>query len=285
MPQPADLRAGHHDGETFVTASYVATLHQRALREGAAGLVRPSGPKPKLSPQVWARAARWRAAGASEAQIGARLGVAQATVSRHLGGSGQQELPGGPGSADRQPLQQGHGAEPERDEPAAERQPEPEPGTETEPRAASGAGLVPARAAGLVAGTRIVEGQVTSRYAGAMLLHAFGARAGAGGILAAAGDGGPGGYRFADVALLSAVSTCFALGAATIEQVKHLTVAAAGPLAGLTGLPGLRTPRPRLARIADATDPLELQAMFAAAMLAADPVTSGVYYVDDHFVP
>src|SRR5258708_2461158 len=293
MPQPADLRAGHHDGETFVTASYVATLHQRALREGAAGLVRPSGPKPKLSPQVWARAARWRAAGASEAQIGARLGVAQATVSRHLGGSGQQELPGGPGSADRQPLQQGHGAEPERDEPAAERQPEPEPGTETEPRAASGAGLVPARAAGLVparaaglvAGTRIVEGQVTSRYAGAMLLHAFGARAGAGGILAAAGDGGPGGYRFADVALLSAVSTCFALGAATIEQVKHLTVAAAGPLAGLTGLPGLRTLRPRLAGIADATDPLELQAMFAAAMLAADPVTSGGHYVDDHFVP
>ena len=25
--------------------------------------------------------------------------------------------------------------------------------------------------------------------------------------------------------------------------------------------------------------------MFASAMLAADPVTSGVYYVDDHFVP
>ena len=104
-----------------LTASYVATLHQRALREGAAGLVRPSGPKPELSPQVWARAARWRAAGASEAEIAARLGVAQATVSRHLGGAGQQELPaGGPGSADRQPLQQGHGAEPERDEPAAE---------------------------------------------------------------------------------------------------------------------------------------------------------------------
>ena len=87
------------------------------------------------------------------------------------------------------------------------------------------------------------------------------------------------------MALLLAVSTCFALGAATIEQFKHLTVAAAGPLAGLTGLPGLRTLRPRLAGIADATDPLELQAMFAAAMLAADPVTSGVCYVDDHFVP
>jgi len=271
-----------------LTASYVATLHQRALREGAAGLVRPSGPRPKLSPQAWARAARWRAAGASEAEIAARLGVAQATVSRHLGGAGQQELPAGePGSADQQPFRQGHGAEPGRDEPAAEpeQQPEPVPGTEPEPGAACGAGLVPARAVGLLAGTRIVEGQVRSRYAGAMLLHAFGARAGAGGILAAAGDGGPGGYRFADVALLSAVSTCFALGAATIEQFKHLTVAAAGPLAGLTGLPGLRTLRPRLAAIADATDPLELQAMFAAAMLAADPVTSGVYYVDDHFVP
>ena len=32
-------------------------------------------------------------------------------------------------------------------------------------------------------------------------------------------------------------------------------------------------------------DPVAVQAMFAAAMLTADPVTSGVYYVDDHFVP
>ena len=29
----------------------------------------------------------------------------------------------------------------------------------------------------------------------------------------------------------------------------------------------------------------ELQALFARAMLAAGPVLSGVYYVDDHFVP
>ena len=28
-----------------------------------------------------------------------------------------------------------------------------------------------------------------------------------------------------------------------------------------------------------------MQGLFASAMLAADPVTSGVYYVDDHFVP
>src|SRR6266571_1887354 len=282
MPHPAGLRTHHHDGTTLVTAgqmiiacypdgdvamrnvavavarqlgfsgqrvaevmglsaSYVATLRQRARREGAAGLVRPSGPKPKLSPADWARAVKWRQAGASEARIAARLGVAQATVSRHLAGTGQQELPLGgepgapaePGSAGQQPRKQGHRAEPERDEPVPEpeRQPEPEQAAKPEPGAAAGAGLVPARAAGPLAGTRIVEGQVTSRYAGAMLLHAFSARAGAGGILAAAGAGEKDGRRFAG-----------------------------------TGL-------------------LELQVMFAQAMLAAGPVTSGVYYADDHFVP
>ena len=123
---------------------------------------------------------------------------------------------------------------------------------------------------------------VRSRYAGAMLLHAFAARAGAGDIFrAAAGqDAAP-----QDVALLAAVSACFALGAATTEQFKHLAAAEAGPLAGLSRLPGLRTLRPGLAAIADRADPLDLQRMFAAAMLDADPVTSGVYYVDDHFVP
>ena len=156
--------------------------------------------------------------------------------------------------------------------------PEPSPGRAPRPGPA-GTGL--ARA-----GPRIAGGSFACRHAGAMLLHAFGARASAGEVLAAAaGDAGPGGRRYADVALLSAASAGFALGAATIEQFKHLTAEAAGPLAGLTVLPGLRTLRPRLAAIADATDPLELQALFAKAMLAADPVLSGVYYVDDHFVP
>ena len=116
-----------------------------------------------------------------------------------------------------------------------------------------------------------------------MLLHAFGGRAGAGEVLAAAAGGQDG--RPGDAALLSAVSMCFALGAATTEQFKHLAAAEAGPLAGLAVLPGLRALRPQLAAIADRTDPLRLQSMFASAMLAADPVTSGVYYVDDHFVP
>lgn len=318
MPDPGDLRRHEQDGMTWVSAgpvvlacypagdiamrnvavavarqlgfpgqvvagvmglseNYVATLRQRALREGAAGLVRPSGPKPKLGPADWARARRMREAGASEAGVAARLGVAQSTVSRHLGG-GQQRLPwdgepGGPQEPEAagMPGVPAGGEEP--GEPAAHAGepsaawPEPSPGTGP-------------------AGARVTGDSFASRHAGAMLLHAFGARAGAGEILAAAaGDGGPGGRRFADVALLSAVSIGFALGAATVEQFKHLTAAAAGPLAGLAVLPGLRTLRPRLAAIADATDPLELQALFARAMLAADPVLSGVYYVDDHFVP
>ena len=58
---------------------------------------------------------------------------------------------------------------------------------------------------------------------------------------------------------------CFALGAATMEQFKHLTAGDAGPLAGLAVLPGLRTLRPRLAAIADAADPVQLQAAFGVS--------------------
>ena len=85
------------------------------------------------------------------------------------------------------------------------------------------------------------------------------------------------------MALLSAVSMCFAL-ARHVEQFKHLAAADAGPLAGWRYC-RLRTLRSHLARIADGAHPVAVQAMFAAAMLTADPVTSGVYYVDDHFVP
>jgi hypothetical protein len=113
-----------------------------------------------------------------------------------------------------------------------------------------------------------------------MLLHAFGVRAGAAGVLAVAAGGDLAGAR-----LLAAVSACIGLGAATTEQFKHLAAAEAGPLAGLVMLPELRTLRPVLAGMADAADPLVLQQMSAQAMLAADPVISGVYYVDDHFVP
>jgi transposase len=93
-----------------LTENYVATLHNRALREGLPGIVRDSGRPRKLSERDWARARQWRAAGASEEEIAARLGVNQSTVSRHLAGTGvQQQLPApepeaaGPGRAEPTP--------------------------------------------------------------------------------------------------------------------------------------------------------------------------------------
>jgi hypothetical protein len=238
-----------------LTPNYVATLHQRSLREGTAGLVRQAGRPRETEAGSWERARAWRAAGVRDAEIARRLGVSQSTVLRRLGRSRVQEtLPPAP-----QP------------EPAAA-----EPGP-AEPGGAAGTG--PAEPGTRPPAAGLPPAALSSRYAGAMLLHAFLARAGAGTVLASAA-GEP-----QDVALLTAVSMCLALGAATTEQFKHLAAAEAGPLAGLGALPGLRALRPELARIADRTDPLALQQLFASAMLAADPVTSGVYYVDDHFVP
>src|SRR5216683_1572224 len=316
MPEPRDLRMHEHDGRCVITAgrvvlfeyaagdvvmrnialaalrqlgfkgrvvaavlglteNYVATLHNAAMRDGSAALVMQDrrGTPGKVTPEQWAQARAWRAQGASDAEIGRRLQVAHTTIGRALGP--REQAPARerePGWAPAEPLFTGPEPEPE---------PEPEPVPVPGPGPGAGAGLPPA--GGLRAWPLPAGGVFRSRYAGAMLLHAFGGRAGAGEILAAATGGEDG--RPGDAALLSAVSMCFALGAATTEQFKHLAAAEAGPLAGLAVLPGLRALRPQLAAIADRTDPLRLQSMFASAMLAADPVTSGVYYVDDHFVP
>ena len=243
-----------------LSPAYVATLHQRALREGTAALVRPAGRPRETDPAAWGRAREWRAAGVRDAEIARRLGVNQSTVLRQLGRAHVQDpLP----PADPEPA----------DTDVQEAEPDGRPGP---------AGPVPPEPGAPADDGPAGPVSVRSRYAGAMLLHAFAARADAAEIFrAAAGqDAAPG-----EVALLAAVSMCFALGAATTEQFKHLAAAEAGPLAGLPRLPGLRTLRPALATIADRADPLQMQRMFATAMLAADPVVSGVYYVDDHFVP
>jgi len=245
-----------------LTPNYVATLRQRSLRDGTAGLIRPAGRPRETADASWEQARAWRAEGMRDAEIARRLRVNQSTVLRRLGRAHLQEaLPLAPEPAAAEPGP----AEPHVTGPQVT-------GPEVaEPEAAAGT-EVPDPAAGPQPVT------VSSRYAGTMLLHAFFARAAAGPVLAAAG--GP-----EEVRLLTAVSMCFALGAGTAEQFKHLAAAEAGPLAGLPALPGLRALRPALAGIADRTDPLEIQSLFAAGMLAADPVVSGVYYVDDHFVP
>src|SRR6266849_4783405 len=307
---------GWRVAEVFgLTPTYVSRLRTAASRQGAAALAGQDGPgRPRsLGEDQQDLAQQWREQGESDLEIGRRLGVAGTTVARRLAARPAAGADAGPRQEELEFA--GPAAGPGRDpEPAAEPRPEPgpradssqeqqqgegEPGCGAGPAAPAGPGG-PAGAARDGAdggppspppgpgGPKITGGVFWSRYAGAMLLHAFTARAGAGQVLeSAAGGGQPAGRsrRFADVALLSVTSMCFALGAETTEQVKHLTAACAGPLAGLAVLPHLRTLRPALAGIADAADPLALQEMAARAMLAADPVTSGVYYVDDHFVP
>jgi hypothetical protein len=233
-----------------LTPNYVATLYQRFQREGTAGLVKAPGRPQETSGASWEQARAWRADGVRDAEIARRLGVNQSTVMRRLGRAHVQEL------LPEQPAAGPRALEPEVTEPEV-----------TEPQAAEPA-AVPGRPT-----------VMRSRYAGSMLLHAFFTRCAAGEVLGAAAQA-PG-----EVRLLTGISMCFALGAGTVEQLKHLTAGEAGPLTGMEKLPGLRQLRPALAAIADGTGPLELQSLFAAAMLAADPVTSGVYYVDDHFVP
>ena len=166
------------------------------------------------------------------------------------------------------------------DEPAA---PGPEPQASAaapEPAPAQAGGLVPAGGREPSPGAGLA-----SRYAGAMLAHAYLDRIGAEAILTAALPPGLARPRYDDLGLLTATSLAFALGASSAEGTKHLIPAQAGILAGIRRLPDPRTLRPRLAAIADRCDPLALQRQLAAAMLAADAPGLHVYYVDDHFVP
>src|SRR5271165_5318477 len=305
---------GTRVAEVFgLSAPYVSTLHAAALRDGSHALVKQPGPgRPRtLGREALGRARQWRAAGVSDREIGRRLGMAGTTAGRRLGPRGAEAAApeGRQGeAAGCEPLvsvEEAAGAAGNDPGCAAEPAPAPEaaadagpvpgpeavPGPPGVPPAPAAAAVPPGGGAGAAgggaggglvpgAGGAVAEGRVRSRYAGAMLLHAFGARAGAPNVLADAAGGQPAAAR-----LLAAVSACIGLGYATTEQFKHLAAAEAGPLAGLPALPGLRALRPALAGIADRTDPLEIQSLFAAGMLAADPVVSGVYYVDDHFVP
>ena len=277
-----------------LTENYVATLHNRALREGTPGLVRKRGRPGKLAARDWEQAARWRAEGASGSEIARRLRVAQSTVFRRLGPAAvQEQLPGaGP---EGEPAATGRSAEagprPEQ-EPA---QPEPEGESGPQPGAPVTPGPEPPPAGELVTGgrepspgaglARVAGGALPSRYAGAMLAHAYLDRIGVEAILAAALPPALARPRYDDLGLLTATSLAFALGACSAEGTKHLIPAQAGILAGIGRLPDPRTLRPRLAAIAGACDPLALQRQLAAAMLAADAPGLHVYYVDDHFVP
>jgi hypothetical protein len=263
-----------------LTEQYVATVYRRALREGSVGLLRPSGRPTKLSGRQMAQAVAWKQDGLSNVEIGRRLGVHNSTVSRALTGQASAETSTSvqgvldidadvvlapPGDVEHEPTQPADASHPTE---VAEPADLAEATHESVPHATA----------------RIARGTFVSRYAGAMLLHAFTDQIGAADVFASVATP-VAGHRFDDVAVLTAVSTVFALGFSSLEQAKHPDRAQVGPTAGITVLPELRTLRPRLAGIADACDPLGLQRAFATAMLSADPCESGVYFVDEHFMP
>lgn len=294
----ATLRSLRFPGRRVAAAfglseQYVATLHNRALREGSGGVVRQSGRPVKLSQRQLAQAANWRREGLSNVDIGRRLGVHNSTISRALPGQGEpaDTSTNTPPTSEFELTFHTHThinthAGVEVADPVGARH-EPGQGKSLSPpeTGTAAASTATAPAVGTAAGAaRIGEGSFTSRYAGAMLLHAFTDLIGATSVLGSVAQPVPG-RRFDDVAVLTAVCTVFALGFASIEQAKHPDRAQVGPLAGIDVLPELRTLRPRLAALADGCDPLDLQRAFAAAMLAADPCDTGVYFVDEHFMP
>src|SRR5260370_18501862 len=79
-----------------LTENYVATLHNAALRDGSAALLRQDrrGTPGKVTAQQWEQARAWRAQGASDAEIGRRLEVAHTTISRRPGPREQRPAPG-----------------------------------------------------------------------------------------------------------------------------------------------------------------------------------------------
>jgi hypothetical protein len=258
-----------------LTPEYGSELRGQVRREGSARLVRRPGRPPKLTEAQVRQARGWKAAGVREAEIARRLSVAHKTITRAVGDvevATQEEIDLVADGAAGSDMQTGAG----------------KPGTGVDAAPVESTVDVNATGGPESAAARIGTGTFTSRYAGATLLYPFFGLADAETVLAAAVGAEPAGragVRFDDLAVLTAASVCFGLGFASLEQAKHPDRAQVGPVAGIDVLPELRTLRPRLAAIADGCDPLVVQRSLAQAMLRVEPNLSGVYFVDEHFMP
>ena len=240
-------------------------------RLGRAG---PQAGPAGLTPGQVRQARSWAGAGVTHGEIARRLAVSRPLITALIGSHGplypQDELPGtgqagGDGNAPQdQPAP--HAAE---DQPSEDRAAAAGQEQEEEQQEARRYHCQPA------------AGAYRSRYAGAMLTHAFTTAIGAAGILEA-GCGLAGADAAADLAVLNATAMGFTLGALTLEQTKHLQARDAGPLTGLSQLPGLRAWRQRLGAIGDQVDPLALQRRMTAALLAHLPPAHQVFLADDH---
>ena len=263
-----------------LTPQYVSMLRGRARDRGSEGLVRPRGRRRSLSPAKLARAAKLSSQGMTNAAIAGRFGVHPGTIGRRLSAIGEREL-AEQLSADDAVFDGDVVGDPGEVPAGCEHVPGAEDSTGDDAQSASehtgdSDGTLPSPL------SRLGEVEVSSRYAGAMLLHAFLTRLGADEILSSLPPGAARRYDAASLVLASTFS--FALGAGSLEAAKHLVVADAGALVGTEAFPHLRTLRARLKALVEACDPIAIQSAFAKAMLDADERPPEVFYVDDHFV-
>ncbi|MGH3522127.1 MAG: putative transposase [Mycobacterium sp.] len=268
-----------------VSPEHLSRLRSKVASHGSAALVAPMGAPRKLGRAHEQKVLRLAEQGHTGAQIAARFSVSEATISRLLARARGQAVPmelvgdeqPGDVAADEEPqpagTQERGGEEPGGDEPGGQGQRQPDA------REAAAGAVEPA---GGVAVARIGGAELPCRYAGSMLLHPFLSRLGADAVL---GELSAGPARRYDASSLVLASTfCFALGASSMEGSKHLVVKDAGALLGAEAFPHLRTLRPKMKALAEATDPMAVQRAFATAMLTADEHPPELFYIDDHFV-
>ncbi len=285
-----------------LSREYVSRLRTRTTDRGSKALLAPRGAPRKLSETQRRRAVKLSEGGVTGAEIARRMGVSEATISRLLARQPREAVQGelaleeseaGDVSGEGEPAEQATASAEQTAASAEETVPasaeetavpggqSPDDGDATVTYAAEGAGQEPSVVAGGLL-RRLGEAEVQSRYAGAMLLYPFLERLGVGDVLSALPA--PAARRYDAAALVLASSFSFALGGSSLEQAKHLRPADAGALLGLCALPSVRTLRPAVARLAEASDPLLVQRAFATAMLNADEHPPELFYVDDHFV-
>ncbi|MGH9070528.1 MAG: putative transposase [Acidimicrobiales bacterium] len=273
-----------------VSSEHLSRIRTRVALGGSGALCPAQGRPSKLDEKARQRAYEMSASGAQGIEIAAALGVSPATISRCLAkaktpeqaGLGLAETDAGltedaPSPGPPQPVlpdealpdearcsQAGRSVEQYQDQPTQDQPTQDQPTT-------PGPGLL-----------RLGEAEIHSRYAGAMLLHSFFDRVGTSDILA--GLPSVPGAVYDPSALMMCATFAFSLGTSCLEATKHLVRPDAGALLGLACFPELRTLRPRLAALGDASDALALQRAFAKAMLGADESPPKLYFCDDHFV-
>ena len=274
----------------------VSGLRTAFTRNGSAGVVKVSGRPATLDAASVATARTLLAQGWTQAQVGDKYAVTPSAIYHAL--KRYPAPPSTPDPAPQLPLTEADPVE-QHDEPHDEphdeqvdeqvddlledRDVHDDEQHEERSRQEWGDGAAFGLAPAPGVGSRIVEGVFECRYAGAMLAYAYTDRAGVGPILT--GLGGAAWRRFDQTQIAVFTLVALLLGVSSVEKVKTLIPAQAGPLIGSTLSPGLDVLRPRLAGIADDSDIPALQTSLATAMLTMPGHSAGVFYVDDHFVP